>query len=517
MDYMQIKLNSFTGYIRNWRSLCSELGIDLDLRREEREEQIILKSYGKWGYTLGLHLCGSFAISLFDETKDELFCMRDHFGIKSLYYTVTSDGKFICSSNLPDILKSKGFVKKLDTDVLRPYLVFGYVPGEVTFFEGVKKLLPAHYLVWNGKEIKTHPYWEAKFEPDYSKTPEEWAELIHKTAVEITQDDKGVDTALLSSGVDSSYLLALSHAEYTYCVGYNDGIMDEAKAAEDFAKDKGCNFKRKVITGDKYFYAVPWVMRYLEQPVADGSIPAFALGLREPAKHTNSIFSGEGADEFFAGYTRYSCFEMFDDRNNIYYTCSHIFNDEKCNEILNTKSNLAAKDFILPLYNAPNYYDSLTKMQFIDVRLWLEGDILRNIDRIGNACGAEVRVPFADIRMFDIARRIPSEYKYHNNTSKYVLRMAASKIIPKDIAFRGKIGFYVPVSVWMADDKYNADLKEKLFGRISQTFFNIDVLNKIWHRFIAGESFLWKQLYAVYAFVLWYGIYFEGNSNIEKQ
>ena len=508
-----IKLNSFNGYIRNWRSLCAELGIALNLSKNEREEQILIKGYKRWGYTLGTHLCGSWALSLRDEQKQETFCMRDHFGIKAMYYTVTAQGKFICSYNLADILKADGFVQKLNTDVLRPYLVFGYAPGDVTFFEGVKKLLPAHYLVWNGEEIKTHPYWEAKFEPDYSRTPEEWAEIIHKTASQIVTEDSDVNRAFLSSGVDSSYLLALSNAKCAYGVGYNDGIMDESRKAEDFAKSIGRDFKRRVVTGDEYFYAASWAMYHLEQPLANASVPAFALGCRVSTKYCNSVFSGEGADEFFAGYARYKDFELFNDRKTPYYTCSHIFRDEECNDFLKFPSNLSAKDFVLPLSDAPSSYDSLSKMQYIDISLWLEGNILMSIDRIGKACGAEIHVPFCDIRMFDIARKIPSEYKLHDDICKHVLRMAASKVIPQEIAYRKKIGFYAPASVWMANDRYNADLKDKLFGRIAQIFFDADKLKRIWNRFLSGETFLWQKLNAVYAFVLWYGINFEGKGS----
>ena len=180
-----IKVTSYRGHIRNWEALCSELSIDMGLSREDREHEILLKAYEKWGCDMAKHMHGLFAFALWDEENERLFCLRDQFGTKPFYYYETADGQLLYGTMIRDIMDKPGFVKELNEDLLQIYMSLTYVPGEDTFFKGVKKLLPGRYLVWEKGEIKIGRYFTPTFTPDETKNLDEWADMIHSTVKDI--------------------------------------------------------------------------------------------------------------------------------------------------------------------------------------------------------------------------------------------------------------------------------------------------------------------------------------------
>lgn len=141
-----IDIREYRGHIRNWRDLCSELKIDPALPRDKRELALLAAAYEKWGHDIADHLYGMFAFALWDEQNSELFCVRDHFGTKPFYYYQTADGRLLCSTMIRNIMTDEGFVKEINTDMLQIYMSLTYVAGEDTFFKGVKKLMPGHWL-----------------------------------------------------------------------------------------------------------------------------------------------------------------------------------------------------------------------------------------------------------------------------------------------------------------------------------------------------------------------------------
>ena len=147
-------------------------------------------------------------------------------------------------------------------------------------------------------------------------------------------------------------------------------------------------------------------------------------------------------------------------------------------------------------------------MSNIDIHIWLEGDIYLNVDKMSRASGLEVRMPLTDRRIFDIASRMPAEYKINDEQNKVALRLAASKVLPEEIAFRKKLGFIVPIRIWMADERYNQDVKAKFNSSIAKQFFNVDKINAIFDEYIEGNSDLWRQVWVIYTFLVWYDEYF---------
>ena len=210
-----IEIKTYCGHIRNHKSLGEQLDIDTALPREEKENQIIIAAYKKWGGDMANHIYGMFSFALYDTDTDTLFCMRDQFGTKPFYYYVTESGELLYGTTIREIMESDGFHKKLNQKMLQIYLTMTYTTGEETFFEGVKKLLPGRFMTFKNGEIKITRYFRPTFEPDNTKTLDEWADEIHSTLAtvmrEVKTDDEYVES-FLSGGVDSSYVLAVSDA-----------------------------------------------------------------------------------------------------------------------------------------------------------------------------------------------------------------------------------------------------------------------------------------------------------------
>ena len=508
-----IEIKEYNGHIRNWMSLCGELGIDTALSRTEREHEIIKRSYQKWGSGSADHIYGMFAFALWDDEKQELFCLRDQFGTKPFYYYITAENELLYGCSIRDIMSKEGFVKELNEELLQIYLSLTYTVGEDTFFKGLKKLLPGHFMIWKNGSLTVERYWRPEFHPQEGRTLEEWADELHDTVAEImteVKEDSEYAESFLSGGVDSSYMLAMSGLSTANSCGYDDSRLDESRMAADTARILNREFRRCVIRPENYFAAVPYVMYNMEQPLGDASAVAFALGCIAAAEYTDICYSGEGADEFFGGYNIYRNAERYgDELKNFYVGNTNIMKEDEKKRILKRYY-----DGVLPINYAREIYeeneglDPLSRMSDIDIRLWLEGDIYLNVHKMGTAAGLEIRMPLTDMRVFDIASRMPSEFKINEEFNKVALRTAAARVLPEDIAFRKKLGFVVPIRMWMADERYNADVRAKLKSDIAEKFFNVDEINAIFDEYVGGNSDNWRKVWTVYTFLVWYEEYF---------
>ena len=508
-----IKVQEYRGHIRNWKALCTELKINSTLSREMREEQILIRAYETWGYEMAKHLYGMFAFALWDDREKKLFCVRDQFGTKPFYYYETADGKLLYGTMIRSIIEQPGFVKELNEEMLQLYLSLTYVAGENTFFRGLKKLLPGRYLVWQEGRLTVERYWKPEFHPDESKTLEEWADEIHDTVKEVMAEVKTEDEiaeSFLSGGVDSSYVLAMSDAETADTCGYEEERFDESVLAVETAKLLGKNIERSVITPEQYFAIVPYVMYNMEQPLGDASAIVFALGCQATAKHTKLCYSGEGADEFFGGYNMYRNAERYGENLKTFYVGNtNIMKEEEKKKILKKYDpDVLPIELAAGIYEETEGLDPLTKMSDVDIQIWLEGDIYLNVDKMSEAAGLEIRMPLTDLRIFDIASRMPSRYKVNEEQNKVAFRTAARKVLPEEIAFRKKLGFIVPIRIWMADDRYNQDVREKFHSEMAAKFFNLDEIDAIFDDYVDGNSDNWRKVWTIYTFLVWYEEYF---------
>ena len=508
-----VQLKEYRGHIRNWKNLCDELGISRELSRQEREESIIVKAYEKWGRSMADHIYGMFAFWLYDGNEDKIFALRDQFGTKPFYYYITADNKLLCGTMIRGIMEQEGFVKELNEKMLQIYMTLTYVAGEETFFKGVKKLMPGHWLEFKDGKLETGRYWTPTFKPDESKTVEQWADEIHSTLqhiyTEVKEPDETVES-FLSGGVDSSYVLAMSDAKRADSCGYDEERFDESRVAAKTAELLGVEHSVANIQPKDFFDIVPYTMYNMEQPLGDASAIVFTLGCNATAKHTKICYSGEGADEFFGGYNMYRNAERYGDNLKTFYVgnTNIMKEDEKQRILKNYDPSVLPIDLVKYIYDETEGLDPLTKMSDVDIQIWLEGDIYLNVDKMSTAAGLEIRMPLTDLRIFDIASRMPSKYKVTEEQNKVAFRTAAAKVLPEEIAFRKKLGFIVPVRIWLADENYNADVREKFSSDYAAKFFNIDEIKAIYDEYVGGNSDNWRKVWTIYTFLVWYEEYF---------
>jgi len=508
------ELIEYIGHIRNHEALCAQLDLPAGLSREQREKQIITKGYEKWGKALPEHLYGMFAFCIKDGEK--LYCVRDHFGTKPYYYYLTDDGNLLCGTSIRDIIKQQGFKKELNADMLQIYMSLTYVAGEDTFFKGLKKLMPGCYLEFEGGKISITRYWTPQFSPDESKSLEDWADEIHTTVAQMMKEVKTDDEtaeSFLSGGVDSSYVLAMSDAKMSDSCGYDDERFDESGLAKQTADILGRGNSRCLITPKDYFDIVPYVMYNMEQPLGDASAIAFAIACRETAKHTKLCYSGEGADEFFGGYNMYRNAERYGDNLKTFYVgnTNIMKEDEKKRILKSYNESVLPINLVKHIYEETEGLDPLTKMSDVDIQIWLEGDIYLNVHKMSTAAGLEIRMPLTDRRVFDIASRLPSRFKVNAEQNKVAFRTAAAKVLPDEIAFRKKLGFIVPIRIWLADENYNADVRRLFDSDIAEKFFNVSEIKAIYDEYVGGNSDNWRKIWTIYTFLVWYEQYFVKN------
>jgi len=508
-----IIVKTYRGHIRNWEELCERLGIDLTLSREEREHEILIKAYQTWGCEMADHMHGMFAFALWDEEEQKLFCLRDQFGTKPFYYYETEDGELLYGTMIRDIIDRPGFKKELNEEMLQLYLSLTYVAGENTFFRGLKKLLPGRYLIWQDGKLEIHRYWKPEFHPDESKTLEDWADEIHNTLKEIMPEVKTADEkveSFLSGGVDSSYVLAMSDAEQADSCGYEEERFDESVLAEKTAQLLGRKFSRSIITPEQFFDIVPYVMYNMEQPLGDASAIVFTLGCNATAEHAKICYSGEGSDEFFGGYNMYRNAERYGENlKNFYVGNTNIMKEDEKQKILKKYDpDVLPIELARGIYEETEGLDPLTKMSDVDIQIWLEGDIYLNVDKMSTAAGLEIRMPLTDRRIFNIASRMPSRFKVNEEQNKVAFRTAAAKVLPEEIAFRKKLGFIVPIRIWMADERYNQDVQRLFHSDIAEKFFDVDAINAIFDEYVGGNSDNWRKVWTIYTFLVWYEEYF---------
>ena len=502
-----MKICFYDGYIRNQKKLCEQLQISPENSRKETERSILSAAYNRWGYDMVRHFNGAFAFALWDEEKKEIFCARDPFGIKSFYYYVTDEGELLCSCNIRDIVAHKGFKKEIDPEALQYFIMFGYPVGEKTLYKGILKLMPGRTLVFSSGQCRTERYFTPEFNTEEGISEDEWAKKIRQTLSDVLKEDEGnfdfsQARCFLSGGVDSSFLLAASKIKNAANIGFSDEEMSEHRLALNTAEFLGVNPEIINISAKEYFDAIPEFLRNTELPLADSSAVAFSLGCKKAAEKTKCCLSGEGADEFFAGYNIYQRVGELADVK--YCGCFSALDEKTACRLLKTDNSFSSAGLVRDIYENQNITNSLNRMLAVDISLWLEGDILFNVGRNTRAYGIDLLLPFADRRIFELSAKIPAELKLRDGCGKYIFRKAAEWYLPEEIAFRAKAGFPVPVKKWLLEEPFYAEIEKTLFSDTASEFFDAELLKRFWTNFCNGNTILYQIIYTVYIFLRWY-------------
>lgn len=547
---------TFNGEIYNYKDLRKELIAKGHKFYTDTDSEVLVHGFEEWKEDMLPKLRGMFGFAIYNTKDNSLFIARDFFGIKPMHYTQIGND-FVYASEIKSILEYPKFEKKFNRKALDSYLSFQYAVPPETFFEGVYCLMPGHYLWYKDGEVETTRYFEARFNPDEEMTEEEAVDKIEKVFENSVNAHKIADVEVgcfLSSGVDSSYVSTYFADQKTFTVGFDFGEKyNEISWAKNLSEKIGVEHHTHLISSEEFWDAVPTVQYHMDQPLADPSCIALYFVSRLASHYVKVVLSGEGADELFGGYTCYNdprvfkiyqtivphcirkairaiCRKLPDIKGRDYliracdkleerYIGNAFMYDYKQKQELLKDPSIATRpqDLTRKYYYRCRKYDDVTKMQYLDINMWMVGDILLKADRMSMANSLELRVPFLDKEVFKVASSLPTKLRCNKHNTKYAMRKAAVRHMPEATAEKEKLGFPVPTRVWLRDEKYYNVVKTKFKGKTAEKFFNTDVLVSWLDSHFSGKEDNSRRVWTIYVFLVWYDIYFDEDSEkVEK-
>ena len=511
----------FNGEIYNYRALTAELTALGHTFATRTDTEVLLHGWEQWGRELLPRLRGMFAFALWDRRAGVLFCARDMFGIKPLYYCRCADGTLLFASEIKAFLDHPSFAKRLNTAQLPLYLSCQYSPGRDTFFAGVQKLLPGHFLEFSDGIVRTTRWVQPAFLPgDAPVSPAEIEEVLRGSAAAHKIADVEV-AGFLSGGVDSAYLTALARPARTYTISYAEPKYDESFPARALARSLGVRNRVRRISPGEFWDAVPAVQYHMDEPLADAAAVALYFLNREAAKDVKVVLSGEGADELFGGYNIYrdpftarwydrlppwlraglgAAASLLPPARGVnflvrrgmsleerYFGPTALFNEREKRRLLADYAGDGDPMFLTEaIWDATEGLDPVTRMQQVDLNLWLAGDILLKADKMSMAHSLELRVPFLDREVWALAAALP----------------AAAKADA-----RKKLGFPVPVRDWLRQEPYTSRVRAVFSRPAAAEFFDPRALHSMLNQHLHGGD-CWRQIWCVYSFLIWYEQFF---------
>ena len=536
------KVIIFNGEIYNYQIIKEDLLAKGHKFTTKADTEVILHGYEEYGEKILNKLRGMFAFVIYDIKTKELFGARDFFGIKPFYYYI-DDEVFMFGSEIKSFLGNPNFKKEFNKEMLPLYLSFQYSALENSFFKNVYKLKPGCYFRYSDGKFKLEKYYNLELEPYEDRSFDDFKDGIRDLLNDSVKAHKVSDVevgSFLSSGVDSSLIATISSVNKTFTVGWDNNNYSEIDYAKDLSKKIKVKNISKKISKSEYFEKFPMIQYYMDEPLADPSAIALYFVAEIASKHVKVCLSGEGADEIFGGYNIYqepftvswyykipfpirkfigvlatpfrnhSGFNFLIRRGkkieDRYIGNAFIFDTYEIDKVLNYKSNKKYTDLTKPYYKHCKNYDDVMKMQYIDFNFWLVGDILLKADKMSMANSLEVRVPYLDRVLVDYARHLPTKYKVNEKVTKYAFREVAKEVLDKKVANKKKLGFPVPIRVWLREeDTYNLVKNTFLEG---SEFFNTKYLIKLLDDHKNEKRDNSRKIWTIYTFLVWYKQYF---------
>ena len=540
------KVIIFNGEIYNFKDIKGDLEKKGHKFSTNTDTEVILHGYEEYSEKILDKLRGMFAFVIYDKSTKEVFAARDFYGIKPFYYAMMGD-TFMFGSEIKSFLVHPDFVRDFNSDALEYYLTFQYNAMEETFFKNVFKLMPGHYLKYKDGKLDITKYYELKFEEDDTLSYDEWKQGIKERLEDSIKAHKISDVevgSFLSSGVDSSFVAASSDVSKTFTVGFDNKNYSEISYAKDLSKKINTVNINKTVTKEEYFKNLSNIMYYMDEPLADPSAVALYFVTSIASENVKVSLSGEGADEIFGGYNIYQepfvwswyykvpygvrkaigkVASVFPSHRGLNFLVrrgkkledrfvgnAFIFNNKEVSKILSFKRNTNGfQDLTKKYYEAVEDKDDVTKMQYIDFNFWLTGDILLKADKMSMANSLEVRVPFLDRPLIDYARKLPTKYKVDKYKTKKIFRDIAHEKLESKVSDKKKLGFPVPIRVWMRDDDVYNTIKSHFVK--ADEFFNVKRIVKLLDEHKQGKKDNSRKIWTIYVFLLWHKIYFGGE------
>ncbi|HEY2448317.1 MAG TPA: asparagine synthase (glutamine-hydrolyzing) [Mycobacterium sp.] len=548
----------FNGEIYNYLELRAELAERHGaVFATDGDGEAIVAAYHYWGADALTRLRGMFAFALWDTVTGELFCARDPFGIKPLFMATGTGGTAVASEKkcLLELADLVGFDTTIDDRAVQHYIVLQYVPEPETLHRGVRRLESGCYArIRPGQAPQTTRYFVPSFEVTPISRGSEQARYDEITAVledSVAKHMRADVTvgAFLSGGIDSTAIAALAIRHnprlITFTTGFEREGFSEVDVAVASAEAIGARHIAKVVAPDEFVAALPEIVWYLDEPVADPALVPLFFVAREARKHVKVVLSGEGADELFGGYTIYReplSLKPFDylpqplrrsmgtlskplpdgmrgksllHRGSLtleqrYYGNARSFSDAQLRDVLaGFRPEWTHTDITAPIYAESADWDPVARMQHIDLFTWLRGDILVKADKMTMANSLELRVPFLDPEVFAVASRLPVDAKITRTTTKYALRRALEPIVPPHVLNRPKLGFPVPIRHWLRAGPLLEWAHEIVNASATDNLIDASAVRRMLDEHRCGTADHSRRLWTVLIFMLWHAIFVE--------
>ena len=550
----------FNGEIYNYLELRAQLAADHGaVFATDGDGEAIIAAYHYWGAEALGRLRGMFAFALWDTERHELFCARDPFGIKPLFMATGVAGTAVASEKkcLLDLAATLGFDLALDERAVQHYTVLQYVPEPETLHRGIRRLESGcSAVIRPGRPPEITRY----FRPRFAAAPfvngteraryDEITAVLEDSVAKHMRADVTVG-AFLSGGIDSTAIAALAIRHnprlITFTTGFEREGFSEVDVAVASAEAIGARHVSKVVSPAEFVEALPQIVWYLDEPVADPALVPLFFIAREARKHVKVVLSGEGADELFGGYTIYreplslKPFEYLPPRlrrsmrrvsaplpegmrgksllhrgsqtlEDRYYGNARSFSDPQLRAVLKIfRPQWTHTDVTASVYEQSRDWDPVARMQHIDLFTWLRGDILVKADKMTMANSLELRVPFLDPEVFAVASRLPLEQKITRTTTKYALRRALETIVPAHVLHRPKLGFPVPIRHWLQAGELLDWAHEMLRTTQADALIDVGAVRRMLDEHLAGTTDHSRRLWTVLIFMLWHAIFVEGS------
>jgi len=511
---------------------------------------LLANLYSIYGRNMPLYVQGSFAFVIHDTEANQVFAARDLFGAKPLYYHITEHGNLVFASEMKALLSYPGFVPTINERALEQYLTFQYSVLPETFFAGVYKLPPGHFLAFQDGRLEICSYDTLEFNPvnyEHFQAVADIESAVQRAASTAKAEPASVNTgAFLSSGVDSSFIAACFAPSKSFTVGFANGDYSEVEYAKGLSEHLGLPHYAKIISAEEYFDCLPNAIYHMDEPLADPAAIAFYFACQLAGQHVKAAYSGEGPDEFFGGYAIYRepldlgriAFVPMPIRRVVSKLLSllpfsvkgmgyliragqtveerfvgnaKIFSQSERQSILKRHSSAPIADITLPLYTKAAHMDDVTKMQYIDIHLWMPGNILHQADRMSMAFSLAVKTPYLTRDIVDIALRLPTKLRVSRTDAKIAFRAVALKHLPEAVARKKKLGFPVPIRVWLREDKFYNIVKDHFVSDTAERFFHIDKLLRLLEHHKAGRVDNSRKIWTVFIFLIWHKRFFDDD------
>lgn len=548
---------TFNGEIYNYVELRAELQEAGYSFNTSGDGEPIVVGFHHWGPAVVEHLRGMFAIAIWDTQSQQMFVARDQFGIKPLFYATTPAGTVFASEkkSILELADTIGLGLDLDRRAIEHYVDLQYVPEPESLHASIRRLESGcTAIISPAGEVKAERYFRPRFrtKPVPAGQEQQLFDRIAHALEDSVEKHMRADVTVgsfLSGGIDSTAIAALAKRHnpnlLTFTTGFEREGYSEVDVAAESAEAIGAEHIVKVVSPEEYADAIPKIMWYLDDPVADPSLVPLHFVAAEARKHVKVVLSGEGADELFGGYTIYkeplslAPFEKVPgplrrglgvlsrvlpdgmkgksllERGSLtmeerYYGNARSFNFEQMQRVIPwARKDWDHRDVTKDIYAKSEDMDPVARMQHLDLFTWMRGDILVKADKINMANSLELRVPFLDKEVFRVAETIPHQLKISHGTTKYALRKAMEQIVPPHVLHRKKLGFPVPMRHWLAGDELHGWAQDQIKASQTDDIFDKNAVLDMLQEHRAGQSDHSRRLWTVLAFMIWHGIFVE--------